>query len=217
MWEKVDCDSLTEGISSKQLLIKKMKAPLPENEEARLSALQEFEILDSEAEESFDDLTRLAVYICKTPIALITLIDSDRQWFKSRIKLAPSETSRSISFCAHAILQSGTMLVPDALIDERFKDNPLVVSDPKIRFYAGAPLITDEGFKLGTLCVIDQVPRELTAGQIAALRTLSRQAMTLLELRRNLISLKRSLNEEKHKSQAIKETLYKVKQLVTNL
>jgi GAF domain-containing protein len=145
---------------------------------------------------------------------LITLIDSDRQWFKSRIKLAPSETSRSISFCAHAILQPGTMLVPDALVDERFKDNPLVVSEPKIRFYAGAPLTTDEGFKIGTLCVIDQVPRELTAGQIAALRTLSHQAVTLLELRRDVISLNRALAAEKEKTKLLEDTIHKVKQLV---
>jgi GAF domain-containing protein len=191
-----------------------MKAPLPENEELRLKALRELEILDTEAEESFDDLTRLAVYICKTPIALITLIDSDRQWFKSRIKLSESETSRNISFCAHAILQPGTMLVPDALIDERFKDNPLVVSEPKIRFYAGAPLTTEEGFKLGTLCVIDQVPRELTAGQIAALKTLSHQAMTLLELRRDLMNSNRALEAEKKKTKARGDTLDRIRQLV---
>lgn len=167
-----------------------IKAPLPENEEARLKALYEFDILDAKADAAFDDLTSLAVYICQTPIALISLIDSDRQWFMSRTDLPVSETSRDVSFCAHAILQPGTMLVPDALEDERFKDNPLVVSDPKIRFYAGAPLTTEEGFKIGTLCVIDKVPRELNQGQISALRVLSRQAMTLLELKRKLKSVK---------------------------
>lgn len=168
-----------------------MKAPLPENEAERIKALHEFDILDTGAERAFDGLTRLAAYICKTPIALITLVDSDRQWFKSRIELTQSETSRDISFCAHAILQDGMMVVPDALEDERFRHNPLVLSEPHMRFYAGAPLTTNEGYKLGTLCVIDREPRQLSDGQIAALRTLSYQVTTQLELRRQIRVLKR--------------------------
>ena len=176
-----------------------MKAPLPENEIERLAALSQFEVLDTKAEKAFDDLTRLAIYICKTPIALITLLDSDRQWFKSRIGVSQFETARDVSFCAHAILQTDCLVVPDALQDERFKDNPLVASEPHLRFYAGAPLTTSEGYKLGTLCVIDSVPRELSEGQIAALKTLSYQAMMQLELRREIILLQRLLGEEKRK------------------
>lgn len=176
-----------------------MEARLPENETERLAALRQFEILDTEAEKVFDDLTRLAVYICKTPIALITLIDSDRQWFKSKIGLTEFETARDVSFCAHAILQTDSLIVRDTLEDKRFNDNPLVTSEPHLRFYAGSPLTTSEGYKLGTLCVVDNVPRELSEGQIAALKTLSYQAMTQLELRRDIISLQSQLDEEKKK------------------
>lgn len=176
-----------------------MKALIPENEAKRLAALREFEILNTAAEKVFDDLTRLAVYICKTPIALITLLDSDRQWFKSRIGVTEFETARDVSFCAHAILQTDALIVPDLLQDERFKDNPFVVQEPHVRFYAGSPLTTSEGYKLGTLCVIDNVPRELSDGQIAALKTLSYQAVTQLELRREILFLQRALDEEKRK------------------
>jgi GAF domain-containing protein len=172
-----------------------MKAPLPANEAERLETLYKFDILDTEAEKSFDDLTRLAVYICKTPIALITPLDSDRQWFKSRINLTQAETSRDISFCAHAILQPGTLVVPDTLSDERFNKNPFVTDEPHIRFYAGSPLTTAGGFKLGTLCVIDLEPRVLSEGQLAALRTLSHQAMTLLEMRREIKSLQKRVSQ----------------------
>jgi GAF domain-containing protein len=178
-----------------------MKAPMPENEAERLSALREFQILDTEAEKVFDDLTRLATYICKTPMALITLIDSDRQWFKSKIGLSQTETSRDVSFCAHAILQTDTFIVPDAAEDERFKDNPMVASDPHIRFYAGSPLTTFEGHRLGTLCVIDQVPRILSEGQLAALKALSYQATTQLELRREVKTLRRLLLKREEKKQ----------------
>jgi two-component system, NtrC family, sensor kinase len=191
-----------------------IKAPLPTNEAQRLEALYGLEILDTEAEEVFDNLTRLAVYICKTPIALISLLDADRQWFKSKVALTESETSRDISFCAHAILQNGPMVVPDALQDERFKDNPFVVSEPHIRFYAGAPLTTGEGFKLGTLCVIDSEPRQLSDGQLAALQVLSHQAVTLLEWRRELKSKDQSLTEEKNKRQILEDTLEKIRLLI---
>ncbi len=174
-----------------------MKAPLPENEAARLEMLRQYEILDTEPEETFNDLTRLAAYICGTPIALITLIDMDRQWFKARTGMSQQETSRDISFCSHAILQTGPMVVRDAMDDERFARNPMVLSDPYIRFYAGSPLVTPEGFVLGTLCVIDRVPRDLTQEQVAALRALGNQVITQLEARREKAFLTRAL--EKHK------------------
>ncbi len=168
-----------------------------QNEAARLETLRQFEVLDTDPEESFDDLTRLAAYICHTPIAIISLVDAHRQWFKSRVGISEAETSRDISFCAHAIQQFGPFVVPDALDDERFKNNPLVKSEPGIRFYAGSPLTTIEGFNLGTLCVVDRHPRELTPEQTAALRMLGHQVMTQLELRRTIKSLTNSLNKER--------------------
>jgi GAF domain-containing protein len=174
-----------------------MKAPVPENEGARLEALRQYEILDTDPEESFNDLTRLAAYICNTPIALITLVDEHRQWFKARVGMSQKETSRDISFCAHAILQDGPFIVRDALDDERFRTNPMVIADPRIRFYAGSPLMSPEGFKIGTLCVIDNKPRELTPEQVAALKILGNQAITQLDLRREILFLRRALAKAK--------------------
>ena len=166
---------------------------MPTNEEARLAALRRYRILDTEPEQRFDDLTMLASQICDTPISLITLVDSERQWFKSRVGLDVTETTRSVAFCTHAIQQSGIMQVPDAAADVRFRVNPLVVADPNIRFYAGAPLVTPDGHALGTLCVIDVKPRHLSDGQLRALDALRRQVEALLELRQNLTELAEAL------------------------
>ena len=164
----------------------------PENEKQRLETLRGYEILDTEPEASFDDLTFLASYLCETPVALISLVDADRQWFKSKVGVSVLETSRDIAFCASAILRPDLFIVPDASQDKRFADNPFVVADPKIRFYAGAPLMT-QGQALGTLCVLDQVPRELRPEQLQALRALSRQVVAQLDLRRNLKRLEQAL------------------------
>ena len=163
------------------------------DETARLAALRKYRILDTDPEQSFDDLTLLASHICETPIALISLIDADRQWFKSKIGLSIAETSRSVSFCTHAIKQRGLFVVPDARDSDIFRDNPFVAGDSGIRFYAGAPLVTPEGHALGTLCVLDRIPRTLTADQIDALQTLRKQVEAQLELRRNLFELERAL------------------------
>ena len=163
------------------------------SETERLEALRRYRILDTQPEQAFDDLTLLASYVCETPIALITLVDADRQWFKSKIGISATETSRSISFCSHAIQQTGLYIVADAASHETFRENPFVTGDPNIRFYAGAPLITPEGQALGTLCVIDSVPRTLTPAQIDALEALKRQVQAQLELRVNLLELGKAL------------------------
>src|SRR3954454_2825903 len=191
-----------------------MAPPAKTNEARRLKVLWQYEILDTVPEEVFDDLTELAARICEAPIALISLIDEDRQWFKSKVGVTISETSRDISFCAHAIKQTELFIIPDATQDLRFANNPLVTSDPKIRFYAGAPLITPDGYALGTLCVIDKVPRELRPEQKQALRVLARHVMTQLELRRHALELARAHKQrsqiEKDLSQA-KAELAKVR------
>jgi GAF domain-containing protein len=161
-----------------------MSTPVPQEEKKRLKVLWQYEVLDTVPEEVFDDLTELAARICEAPIALISLVDEKRQWFKSRFGTTVNETSRDVSFCAYAIAQNDLFIVPDALRDERFARSPLVTSDPKIRFYAGAPLITPDGHALGTLCVIDKVPRELRLEQKQALRILARHVVSQLELRR---------------------------------
>lgn len=159
-------------------------APHPTDETRRIAELRSYGVLDTPAEREFDDFTAIASLICGTPISLISLIDSDRQWFKSRVGLELRETSRDVAFCAHAILGDEVMEVADATADPRFADNPLVTAPGGIRFYAGAPLLTRSGSRLGTLCVIDRQPRELSAAQREALAILGRRVVAQLELRR---------------------------------
>jgi len=159
--------------------------PLPENEQQRLNALRRYRILDTGAEEALDHLTRMAATLCEVPISLVSLVDEERQWFKSRVGLEAEETSREVSFCAHAIAKDNQELftVPDALKDERFHDNPLVTGEPRIRFYAGQPIFSKDGLPLGTLCLIDRVPKTLTAAQQEHLQGLARVVEHTLESR----------------------------------
>lgn len=159
-------------------------APLPVNERERLDSLIQCGLLDTEAEDVFDDLTRLAARLCDAPIALVSLVDAERQWFKSAVGLCEAETPRSWAFCAHAILQVEPLVITDARLDPRTGDNPLVTGPPHIRFYAGVPLRTCDGHALGTLCVIDTVTRELPADQLQDLRSLARQVSALMELKK---------------------------------
>lgn len=160
-----------------------MKPPTPRNEARRLKVLWQYDVLDTVPEEMFDDLTDLAANICHAPISMISLVDDDRQWFKSSRGLNERETHRDLSFCAHAICQPGLFVVGNAARDSRFKRNPLVTGSAGVRFYAGAPLVTPDGHALGTLCVLDTVPRKLSVSQQRALGLLARVVMNLLELR----------------------------------
>ena len=163
-------------------------AALPANEAKRLAALLSCKVLDTDAEPVFDHIAQLASQICATPIALVSLVDATRQWFKARVGLAASETHRDVSFCAHAILSEVPLVVSDAQLDARFAANPLVVGDPHIRFYAGVPLVLEHGLSLGSLCVIDRVPRQLSESQLNALALLAKQVVSELSLRRQLAS-----------------------------
>lgn len=158
-------------------------APKPLDDLKRVQSLKSYEILDTAAESQFNELVELASYICGTPISLVTFIDSDRQWVKAKIGIEATETSREVAFCSHTILSDEIFVVKDAREDERFFDNPFVTGEANIQFYAGAPLIDKEGHRLGSLCVIDQKPRELSVEQLSALKKLSRMVVAYLELR----------------------------------
>ncbi len=161
-----------------------MRAPLPADEPARLAALHDAQVLDTSPEEDFDDIALLAAQICGTPMALVSLIDSDRQWFKAKIGIDLLETHRDLSFCAHAINGRELFQVPDATADSRFADNPFVLGTDGIRFYAGAPVVLDGTYAVGAVGVVDRVPRKITETQKLALRSLARHAAVQLELRR---------------------------------
>ncbi|MFN2392314.1 MAG: PAS domain S-box protein [Pyrinomonadaceae bacterium] len=192
------------------------KAPLPENEIERLKILDSYEILDTTPEEAFDDLTALASQICGTPIALVSMVAENRQWFKSRYGLDTKETPREMSFCTHTILQDDVFVVSDATRDERFAGNQLVTSDPNIKFYAGVPLKTTEGHALGTLCVIDRIPRSLSPQQTKALKVLGHQVLSRLELRQNLKRLEDLMNERQKAEAFMRETENKYRALREN-
>ncbi|MDH5512622.1 MAG: diguanylate cyclase [Gammaproteobacteria bacterium] len=192
-----------------------MSIPLPDNETARLRALRAFAVLDTPPERAFDDLTALAAQVCKRPIALVSLVDADRQWFKSRRGLDVAETPRDVAFCAHAILHpTEVMVVPDTQRDERFVDNPLVAGAPHLRFYAGAPLVTASGEALGTLCVLDREPGDMSAEEIEALQALARGAMALLEQRQGESALLRTeLQKARHQIKALEAGLMRQEDL----
>jgi GAF domain-containing protein len=181
--------------------------PIPENEAERLNTLRGYGILDTHPEDRFDDLTRLATLICGTPISLISLVDEDRQWFKSKTGLEMCQTPREEAFCAHAIMSPELLLVPDASQDPRFATNPLVLGELHVRFYAGAPLTAPNGHHLGALCVIDRVPRQLSREQLESLRILSRQVMAQVILGKNLHDLTTALKAKEDLEQDIQKLI----------
>lgn len=163
--------------------------PVPRNETERLEALRLARILDTAAEKAFDDLVHLAGAVCETPIAVVSLVDDSRQWFKARIGIEAQQTTRDVAFCAHAIMGKEVMVVGDATKDPRFANNPLVTGNPNIRFYAGAPIVIGDHAAVGTVCVIDRKPRELSSMQQNALTVIQRMAGHLIELRRARLDL----------------------------
>ncbi|MBN2176941.1 MAG: sensor domain-containing diguanylate cyclase [Demequinaceae bacterium] len=180
--------------------------PLPANETRRLQALRDYGILDTLPEQVYDDFLAVASAIFGCPVAQLSLVDEDRQWFKAKIGIEQDETPRDIAFCAHAIVKpEEVMVVRDATLDPRFRDNPLVTSDPSIRFYAGAPLVTPAGDAVGTVCVLDRQPRDVTPDQLEALRILSRQIVDHMELRRGVTELERMILDQDARMEALEE------------
>ncbi len=194
-------------------------AAIPHNEQLRLAELYNYDILNTQYEEDFDEVVQLASQICNVPISLISFIDADRQWFKAKTGFDTKETGRDVSFCAHAILDSELFVVEDAWKDNRFSDNPLVINDPSIRFYAGMPLISNNGFKLGTLCVIDRTPRQLNDEQLFAMKVLSKQVAKLFELRltnRENLELSIGLKSQKQRLEELNEVQNKVISIISH-
>jgi GAF domain-containing protein len=189
-----------------------MSTPTSMPEVARLAALDRYAILDTEPEQTFDDIVILAAHVCGTTMAMLSLVDENRQWFKSRVGVEVRETSRDSSICSHAIQQRDLFIVPDTLEDPRFQKNPLVVDEPHIRFYAGAPLVNEEGFALGTVCVVDREPRVLDGEQKQALQSLARLALGQMELRQNLQLLKEALNDRTREEHARELELKRVEE-----
>lgn len=191
-----------------------ISAPAPDNEEDRLEALRILGILDTVPEQSFDDLTLLAASVCATPMSFVSLIDRDRQWFKSHHGIAIEQTGRDVAFCAHAILEPQRIMeVPDAAADSRFADNPLVRAEPRVRFYAGVPLVTEGGYALGTLCVLDHKPRQLEPRQRAALQALARQATAQLKMRSMHRALQQALESARTYQAELEETQRRLRRL----
>ena len=185
-------------------------AAIPPNEVERLAALRALEILDTDAEPEFDELVALAATLCGAPIGLVSLVDADRQWFKAAIGLPRGESRRSLAFCAHAILQESVFTVEDATTDLRFADNPMVLNQPNIRFYAGMPISTSNGLPLGTLCVIDTVPRHLNPQQKQALEILGQQVNLRLELRMHRKALQEALTENQELRAKLQRTQHQL-------
>lgn len=190
-----------------------IKAPIPFHEATRLKALLDYDVLDTGPEDNFDDLVKMASDICGTKIALVSLVDENRQWFKAKHGFQDSETSRDISFCGHAIQGSDVFIVEDAHKDERFFDNPLVTGPQQFRFYAGAPLISSEGEAIGTLCVIDPETRKLSAEQARHLKILSKQVISQLEIRKSIKKLKLNFHELQTLSKTVLEQQERLKAL----
>jgi two-component system, NtrC family, sensor kinase len=187
-----------------------MKGPLPKDETQRLRTLLDYEILDSMPESEFEDLVSMARDLFDVPIALISLIDKDRQWFKAKIGIELEETARDVSFCTHVVANEKLMIIEDSFRDDRFKDNPYVLADPPVRFYAGAPLLTPDGFALGTLCIIDHKARKITREQEQFLKILSRQVMAQLELRRVLRKSQEAYHELHRLTKTVMEQQEKI-------
>ena len=156
--------------------------PIPITESSRIASLLSYRILDTPPDAGFEDIVDAARRLLSVPIALVSLVDTDRQWFKARRGCDPSEVSRELAICAHAILTSEPMVVPDTLRDPRFCDNPLVVGEPQVRFYLGVPIITPGGERIGTVCALDTLPREARYSDVKIMKFLARQTERLLEL-----------------------------------